>query len=297
MKSFRHVALGTIIGVAGLTPVTANAATLYNNWQYALDSIGDVDGGPEYDMRGMAYTTVGNTAYVAVSSSLALGGTTNFPDALNGRISLGDMYFNFSGHNLDKASKFTDSQVFGIRFDVTNDSFGNLIASPNTSLGVFGNIKTVSLASANQGPFTLDAYNSFGLGRTTNAMGDLQSTTGDVSDYLGYTELVQTNIESGTKLGDISLLNRSQLSGLGVNFNHFGSQYDDTASASVFGFSFDRRLMPAGDFTAHLFEECNNDGVAINIRGTAAVPEPGAIAMLVGMGVTGVGLVARRRKQ
>jgi len=39
------------------------------------------------------------------------------------------------------------------------------------------------------------------------------------------------------------------------------------------------------------------DNVAIASAGPAATPEPGSVALLVGMGISGAGLLTRRRKQ
>ncbi len=298
MKGLQNFAVVGLVGAAGVLSSSANAAVLYENWLYATDAIGDVDGGAQsdlYDMRGIAYRTVGDTAYFAISSSMRPGGTTEFGGALNGRISLGDVFLNFSGHNLDTAAGFNDPLVYGIRFDGTNDSLGSLLSAPNTTLGVFRNLTTATLSVANYGPDTIDGYNTNGSGRTLNAMGDLQSTLGDVSDYLGRYVSVSTNIASGEKIGDINLLDRAALEAVGIDFGHFGSVYD-VGGDTVFGFSLNRSLLPEGDFTAHLFEECNNDGTAIRVRGTAAVPEPGTVALLVGMGVSGLSFLARRRK-
>lgn len=297
MKMMNTFAVGAFFGTLGMIPMTANAATLYNGWQYATDNLSDADGGTQYDMRSMAISTIGGTTYVAMSNGMRPGGTTDFGDAINGRISLGDLFLNFSGHNLDSAAKFNDPMVYGIRFDSTNDSFGNLSATPNAMLGVFGGITTAALSALNFGPDSIDGYNTLGNGRTVDAMGDLQSTLGDVSDYLGRDKSVETNIASGRKLGDIVILDRAALEAQGLDFAHLGGGYD-TGGDTVFGFSFSSSLLPSSDFTAHLFEECNNDGIAIMVRGgTTAVPEPGNIALLLGMSVAGVGCVARRRRK
>ena len=98
-------------------------------------------------------------------------------------------------------------------------------------------------------------------------------------------------IESGTKIGDIDLLDQGQLSNLGLDFGHFNAAGDYT-----FGFSFDKSLLPEGNYIAHLFAECANDGMAIegDIKG---VPEPSSMTGLAMLGATLVGSQLRKRRQ
>lgn len=263
------------------------AATLYNNWYYAIDANNDGSGGSTYEYQGLAYRIVGNTVYFAVSSGMPLTGNSK-SGALNDNVGQGDLILNFSGHNLDTAAKFQDSKVFGIRFDSTNDSFSNTSGTPNNTTGLFKNITVTGLTSQNSGYATLQDYINAGYGRTLDAMGDLESSTGDVAGYFGTGQMLP-NMLTGTKVEDITLLNKSQLSGVGLDFNHFGA---DPSGNNVFGFSLDRTLLPTGNFTGSLFVECINDGVAIN--GTN-VPEPSTLALL-GAGLTSVCVVFRRRR-
>lgn len=284
--------LGAAFVAASLTlSVASHAATLYNGWYYAIDAQDDGSGGSVYEERGLSFRTDGNTAYVAIGGNMPLGGVQS-SSYLNGRINLGDLFFNFSAHNLDTTSKFTDPLVYGIRFDALNDSLSGVSGNgPDPTLGLFKNITAISLTTSNNGWSTLQNYNNAGFGRTTSAMGDLQSTLGDVKNYLG-NGAQYPNIASGTKIGDITLLDRSQLTALGLDFGHFGA---DPNGNNVFGFSFDRTLLPYGDFTAHLFEECINDGVAIQ---AANVPEPGSMTLLsAGLIALSATLKKRRRSQ
>ena len=61
MKMMNTFAVGAFFGTLGMIPMTANAATLYNGWQYATDNLSDADGGTQYDMRSMAISTIGGT--------------------------------------------------------------------------------------------------------------------------------------------------------------------------------------------------------------------------------------------
>lgn len=284
MRLSRILALAA---VGFLLSGTTWGGTIYNGWNYAIDSLDDATGGKNYEIRGMAIRDDGKNLYVAISTGFPLGGNVH-TGTLNGKISMGDIYFNFSSHNLSTAAKFNDPKVFGIRFSADNDSFNNTSATPNTTLGVFSNITTASLSSVNLGHTSLQNYINT-VGPKTPLMGDLVSGApgGDVIQYLGNGKM-QTNMTSGTKIGDITLLDRTALTGLGLDFGHFPGV--DPVGNFVYGFSLDRSLFPNGDFTAHFFEECINDGIAI--KGTL-VPEPSSMialgtAVSIGLLATGV---------
>jgi hypothetical protein len=270
---------------------TSQAATLYQGWDYAIDTQNDGSGGSLYEYKGLAFHIVGNTAYVAISSGMPLGGNP-VNGALNGRISNGDMFFNFFSHSLTTAANYNDPLVFGIRFDASNDSLTGVSGNgADPTLGVFKNVSVTSLTTQNDGWSSLQNYNANGYGRTTNAMGDLQSTTGDVENYFG-SGAIYGNMLSGTKIGDITLLNRSQLTSLGVDFGHFSA---DPSGNNLFGFSFNTALLPTGNFTASLFEECGNDGMAI--QDTTNVPEPGAVTIMAAVMISGTALLKCSRRK
>jgi hypothetical protein len=285
MRSITRLAMGLLTGVCVLSGFGAQAATFYNGWSYAIDSSNDGSGGSIYEDRGLAFTTKGGKVYVAISSNMPDTGNV-VGDALNGRVNHGDVFFNFSNHNLDTVADFNDPNVFGVRFDALNDSLGN-IGGSNATLGVFDQMTVTSLTLANTGYATLLSYNNAGFGRVTDAMADLESTLGDVKSYLG-DQTMYPNIAQGRQLGGVTLLNRTQLITEGLDFGHFGI---DLGANKVYGFSFNQNLIPNGDFTMHLFQECINDGMAL--RG-ANVPEPGTYAML-GAGLLTMGSLFRRR--
>ena len=132
------------------------------------------------------------------------------------------------------------------------------------------------------------------FGRSENAMGDLENTSGDVFDYfygdrtdgeandLGISNV----IASGNRVGDIELLDDAALTASGLDFGSF-----DAAGPETFGFKFDRDLLPDASFIASVFLECANDGIAL-MGEKQKVPEPASVLGLVMVG----GMLAGSRR-
>lgn len=276
---------GVVAGFGVLVAAAANAATLYNGWMYAIDDATDGSGGASYEYRGLAYRIVDNDIVFAISTGMALGGVAD-GKALNGGIANGDLFLNFSGHALNSAAAFEDKLVFAVRFDAANDSLGN-VGGSNVQTGLYGAIKVASLTTQNRGWAKLQDYLNGGFGRGAAAMGDLNDSIADVVPYLGNGKQYP-NIAEGVQLGTIALKSRSDLAALGLDFGHFGA---DPGGNRVYGFAVDGRLLPTGDFLAHLSPECSNDGVAI--YGSNAVPEPSTVAAIL----MGLATLAKRRKR
>lgn len=274
----RPALLGCLVALA-IGASNANAGTLHNGWNYAIDSFedGSPKAGSQYEQYGLAFRQIGMTGYFAINGNMPLAGI-NVSGAPNGSVAHGDLFLNFSGQDLDDKDAFSDSGVFAIRFSSANDS---LSTEPKGTLGLFSNLKVASFSSANSGYGTLQAYYNAYWGKT-NAMGDLD-TTEKVIEYLG-SGTMYANITAGTKLSDIALLDKSALDGLDLDFAHFRP-----VGSHVFGFSVDLSKLPRGQFTAHFLEECINDGVALR----AQIPEPGTLALL-GLALAVVPLRRRR---
>ena len=276
-KNFYQLVQGTIaVGVIGLTGQAANAGQLHNGWNYAIDSFEDGSGGQSYNIRGMALKEEGSRIFVALAGGTPLGGVNN-GSAADGNIGWGDLFFNFSDTNFQAAQ----GDVFGIRFASANDS-------GVAETGVYAGVTAKSVTSENHGYNSLKQYYNAGYNKT-NTLGTDLPTKAAAYSYLDPTSVapILTVINSGTKIGDI--LDSSALTGL--DFGHFGA-----VGTHTFGFSFDRSDLPAegGNFIAHLFLECGNDGIAL--AGTLTeVPEPTGILGLAMVGMLGSASWLRRK--
>ncbi|MEO1620528.1 MAG: PEP-CTERM sorting domain-containing protein [Cyanobacteria bacterium J06632_3] len=136
-------------------------------------------------------------------------------------------------------------------------------------------------------------------GRSENAMGDLEDTSGDVYEYLfgDRTESeadqigLQNVIDEGTRVGDVEIVEAGALAALGLDFGHL-----EASGPETFGFRFDKNLLPDAAFIASVFLECANDGVAIHGE-KRQVPEPTSAFGLVLVGGMLVGSRRLRRQE
>ncbi|MBO9997462.1 MAG: PEP-CTERM sorting domain-containing protein [Cyanobacteria bacterium SID2] len=288
MKFFTKASLcvaGVVLSSLNLGIAPAAAGTMHNGWDYAIDSFNDGFSGntsgsnSAYEFYGLAVRETADQIYVAINANLGLEGKAS-NGAENGTISYGDLFFNFSGQNLDDAN----GSLYAIRFASSNDS-------GVSELGVYSNVTGKNVAGINNGFSSMSAH--------ANKAGS-NASMGDLSESDSYFQqggnAVSNSIDSGTQVGDISMLDGSALGSLGLDFGHFNA----TGSKTI-GFSFDRALFPDGDFTAHLFAECINDGVAISSTfepveppTSESVPEPASTFGLLMLG--GLGLLKRRER-
>ncbi len=262
--------LSTGLSVAA-TP--AHAFSLGSDWFYSFDAAGDGSGGSKYDIRGMAMKVENDKVFVALTGNTPLTGNYH-AQAADKNIGWGDLFFNFTGE------KFNDAQgnLFGVRFADTNDT---LVAA-----GIYSNVSTTSVTAANVGYANLNSYYNAGFDRQNTQGNNGLQTKAEVLNYYG-SGSIQTSIASGNKIGDITMLFAKDLKATGLNFGNAGG-------SQIFGFSFDRSLLPSGSFLANVFLECGNDGVAIKAETATAVPEPTTMA---GIALAGVGFAGARRRR
>jgi hypothetical protein len=269
------------LAVAGcaLTAAGMAAAPAYaNDWDYAIDSpddgyeLGTIGEESLFEFYGMAIKSTADQVFVAINSNLPWRGDYTHGGGAN-HVGYGDLFLNFSGKNFEQAE--ADGDLFGIRFTSHNDTNENL------SLGVYKNVTSEDLTGSNFGFSSIKSHRDDVKDEGGSAnFADLnwRGTGGGYRKYFGDvdpdTRSFATSIASGERIGDVQLLNASQLAGL--DFGQHGASGDHT-----FGFSFDRSLLPdeGGDFIAHLVAECLNDGMALigklpKVTTRVEVPDP-----------------------
>jgi hypothetical protein len=286
---------------AGIAPAQAQDA---NGWNYAIDSFNDgftawtTGTNSNYEFYGLAIKETADKVYVGLNSNLKLGGQSA-GGAFDGHIHYGDLFFNFTGQDLNGAQ----GNLFAIKFDEGNDSgfdadkSGDIEGDEVLALGVYGNVTGKNMTAKNSG-FTNMAHH-YNRAGSNASMGDLNEN--DAYFQQG-NRSVTTSIQSGTFLGGIDKLDGGALAALGLNFQSVDNL---VAGKHTFGFSFTRDLMVDGDYVAHLFAECINDGIAIagslphveipEVPDAVDVPEPALATGLFLMG--GLGLLKGRQKK
>jgi hypothetical protein len=284
-------AAATVCLVSVATP-RVNAGILHQGWNYAIDSFNDgadgyiIGANSVYELYAMAIKedAESNRIFVAINANLPITGAL-YGGAADGHIGWGDLIFNFSGKNLRTAH--ANGSLFGIRFTEYNNS-------GVSKLGVYSQVKLQSVTPQNSGFMNLTAHaNLVASQGGTASMGDLDYNDPYFAGQITGTHTVLNSLKSGNWLGGINLID--DWSGLGLDFGHFNARGTHTL-----GFSFDKSLMPVGEFVAHLFAECANDGVALlgDFQGATgsrelgvSVPEPGS---LLGLAVFSMTLSMRR---
>lgn len=298
----------TVLGTAaatvcllGVTAPQANAGQLHNGWNYAIDSFNDgvqngntIGASSTYEMYGMAVKedTQSNSIFVAINANLPISGVEERAVRDDRHIGWGDLIFNFSGQNLQTAN--ASGNLFGIRF--TEDSDSGV-----SSVGVYDNVSLQSVTQQNSGFKHLTQHRNTvsGLGGSAS-MGDLAYNDAYFAGQItGTTHTVLNSMKTGNLLGGINVLN--DFTGLGLDFGNFSA-----IGTHTFGFSFDKSLMPVGEFVATLFAECANDGVALmgefavaSVPGDSdvSVPEPATILGLFLFGLTFAGTQGRKKSK
>jgi hypothetical protein len=280
--------LGT--AATALLCITAADPAHAFTWNYRFDSFADGTGSllnssghgiginSQYEMFGSAYgyNQDSGKVFFAFNSNIPLLGNSH-SRAADGNIGWGDLFI-----NLDPTKNFSQvqgtSSLLGIRFAATNDSG---ISGGET--GVYQGVTTANVTQANRGWSSYSSYNNY----VSSKQGSVELIDGmtrtEAETYLGSHGYAAIG-SAQQKLGDINLLTGSELAGLGLDFGNPAGQ--------VFGFSFDRSVLPEGDlsFVYHLMAECANDTMG-GIGEIQDVPEPTAF---IGLAVVGLLLGGRR---
>ena len=262
----------------------ASAGTLHGGWNYSIDSFNDGTQGrtigqnSAFEFYGMAVKQTRDKVYFAFNSNLSLDGHSS-SSARNGSIAYGDLFLNFANQS---SVSDANGELQAIRFNEANDSkdFG-------ISNGVYSDVTGVGLMTQNSGYSNLQRHrdkvnNNYG---GNASFGDLDAQTAyfnhDDGATLNTSAYGYTNIESGNRVGDVEMV--SDLSRLGLDFEHFG-----TSGTETFAFSVDSDVLSTSDFIAHLFAECDNDGIVLS-GNLADVPEPASMLGLALFGLAGAG--------
>lgn len=277
MKNYLHclLTLPLLTSTTLLMNQPAQAGTLQNNWNYALDSYNDgVSGGQVgggiFEFYSLALRETDQEIIFAINANLPIEGDSS-SWVRNGSISYGDLFFNFSGTDFNSAN----SNLFAIRFSPFNDS-------GVSELGVFNQVTATNVTAVNDGFSSLASYNNAVQSQGgIPSQGDLSATDA----YFDQNGLILNSIASGTKIGEINRLSPVELANFGLDFAQFGA-----TGSHTLGFSFAKSLFPSGNFLATLFAECANDGMTLQGTLTATrepenVPEPSVIFGLVTTGL------------
>ncbi|MEH1923178.1 XDD3 family exosortase-dependent surface protein [Nostoc sp.] len=292
MKTLKVLLATTAISVSllSLSNQQASAGQLVDGWNYSIDSFQDGSGGSVFDIKGMAVKDSGDKIYVALTGGMPLGGTTDSDDYWNPghsvHIGWSDLFFNFSGQDFQTASQ--SGQLFGVRFADYDSSL---------TTGVYQGVQAKSITTQHGGYSNLKWYYDWGWGQN-NTQGTDLATTQDVYNYYYGSNVAQNPtwnntpilnaIGSGTKVGNISMLNDQQLNAAGLNFGNFSA----TGQYTI-GFSFDKALIGEGNYVSNIFLECGNDGVALK-GDLKSVPES---AGTIGLLLTGLSFMASQLPQ
>ena len=163
------------------------------------------------------------------------------------------------------------------------------INASNGVTGIYQGVTAKNVTSVNNGWGSYSAYDSYvGSKKGTVELIDGMTLT-DSQNYLGnhgYSVIGSAQ----EKIGDINLLDSAALASLGVNFGeHTGAQ--------VFGFSFDRSVLPEGNLSwiQHIMAECANDTTG-GMGSIQDVPEPAGLGSLAVIGMMLGGSALRRRQ-
>lgn len=283
IRRLSQIAIAATVAIAGVSAAPGSAqATDFGGWDYANSSFkngvsGSSIGGNSFEFYSMAVKDMGDRFIVALNANLNQNGGEE-------GIAYGDMLFNFGPNNLKGASD--QSSLFGVKFQTTNSDSGV------SQMGIYSGVQAKAVGTQNHGFSNFDQRTNYLPRYTTTAaselnnLGDLQTTDAYFDGMRSGDNVLLNSIKTGTRAGDISMLDKTQLGNMGVNFGHFGA-----VGTQTFGFSFIKPKGFEGKFTSTLAFECFNDAVALTGE-SKKTPEPLALA---GLAIVG-GALARKRR-
>lgn len=296
------------------SPGAAQAGQLFNGWNYSIDSFNDGTEGriigseSAFEFYGMAFREYEDKVVFAINSNLAPEGYAS-NTAMGGAIGYGDLFINFGGDNFEAAEGTSD--LYAVKF-TDNDStstFQNNRGQDREAIqqGLYKNVSSRALTTVNDGYGSIkshtDAVRSY---EGQASFGDYGADT----EYFEASQAARTHmdVEAMVNNGGRLRKNRHYASGItqlssgdfdsDLDFGNFGAvgQY-------TFGFSVEKSALQVGNFVAHLFAECGNDGMVLegeilgNVSSVKAVPESSALASVAAIGLLGGAMVLRKRKQ
>ncbi|OAB56885.1 hypothetical protein AY600_07010 [Phormidium willei BDU 130791] len=243
-----------------------------------------------FEFYGMAMMEKDGQIYIGMNSNLGLDGADSSWADDDDVISYGDLFFNFTGDGLDDAA----GNLFAIHF-------ANRTNSGVSEAGVYRDVTGTNVAKQNSGFQHLNHHANKVNGLHVNRNGGEGANMADLASNDAYWQSginqnykAVTSIASGERVGGINMLESTTLASLGLDFASYGGVGSET-----FGFSFDKSLLPDGDFIAHIFAECVNDGMAMvgNLASAdvdpESVPEPASILGLLAVG----GVMLNRKRE
>jgi hypothetical protein len=261
-------------------------------WQTVIDSPNDaseaiggktVFGGNGFEIYSLSMQQMGDEVTVVIRANLPLEGLEYGGKNIN----WGDLMLDFSANaqggkvfemKMPKATKqnpnpvMPKSGVYAVRFSAANDS-------GVSELGLYDVISNKSVVSSNYGWSHLKQYLDnakvdFSGNPVVPSLGDVSIDNSYFANFNSGSK-VPTSIVAGNFLGGLGEPNLDAMSSFdhtvpaGVVFNKKSAMYGVTMKDGnppelyTIAFSFTRTPEMTGAFTAYLFTECMNDGVAL----------------------------------
>jgi hypothetical protein len=309
-RTFSKV-LGTVATVAIMTVVAGQQAKAdmladASGWDYAIGDSGNGTGGSIFDYKGIALKETSDSIFVALNTNMTLAGANWTSGGRTETINYGDLFFNFSGKSFKEASDA--GLLSAVHFATTGSD------SSVSEVGLYSNVTAKSVARKNFGWNNVTDWSNYvnstrnpgnTAGNVLNSYGDLRATdtyfagqqSGSGVNINNVAQgAVLNSIGSGTKTGDIMMMNNTQMAAAGLNFSKFAG----ANGSQTLGFSFKKTadFKSGSAFIANLFAECGNDGLAIKslLKPEVAkrkAPEPAAMGGLAL--VSGLAMLRRRR--